>query len=349
MRLLQILIHLTIWLFALANIVAAAEIKEGAQQDCAVELNGEFVAGDFEKFKIAASYKKLDDRIGDGELENSYNEALCLNSPGGSYLEGRLIANFVHEYAIPTRINKGSECFSACAIVFMAGRVRGDEFDNPARQLNVHAKLGFHAPFWNFDDNAQFSGKEVKMLTEAIHQMTADFIRFGSFTSAFSFRPDISASLLADMYGSKSNELAILDTVDEVARWGVDLEGASFITPRDKRAAVQLCLNFQAWSKDHSANTIESVRELDFHLSQPDKYESYSVNGADLKFRIIDTGGLAVQYCEIMENGEQNESRQICLKDDFSGRHLGDCKNGAGFWVPAYYALPPETVISELG
>jgi hypothetical protein len=270
--------------FLLASILTspsrllAATLAGNPSSNCAVSLVGEIVKGDFDKFKLLASAKKLSNGDEGSDVENTYDEALCLDSGGGDYLEGRLIAKFVHKYAIVTRILKNSECYSACALIFMAGRVHGAEIDAPAKFLNVNAKLGFHAPYFAFDDNASFSGKEVKAFTGLQNLLVADLMSFGSFASEFNFRPNIPASLFVEIYRKKPNELSLVDTIDKAARWGVDLEGAAIKLKLTKKQEVQLCLNFQAWSRDESAVDAVKTKNIAYYQSQPDNIVRYSGN-----------------------------------------------------------------------
>jgi hypothetical protein len=331
-------------ILAEASSPRAASFQANPSANCAISLVGEIVEGDFDKFKTLTGEKKLSNGSEGSEVENIYDEALCLDSLGGNYFEGRLIANFVHEQAIVTRVLKGSECYSACALIFMAGRVRGDEIDGPAKFLSVNGKLGFHAPYFTFDDNATFSGKEVKAFSGLQNLLVADLIRFGSFASVFNFRPNIPASLLIDIYRSKPSELSLVDTIDKAVRWGIDLEDIEVKIKMSKEQEVHLCLNFQAWSRDESAIENVNAKDIAFYVSQPDNTVRFSENS----FRVIDTGGMEARNCQIGIQSEASFNQQICLKDDFSGRHLGDCQNGAGYWVPSYYALPAETLLLKL-
>jgi ATP-dependent protease ClpP protease subunit len=326
----------------------AAQIIEKTSLNCAVTLTGEIAVDDIENLKTIATKMKLDDRMGDGELENSSDEAICLNSLGGSYLEGRKIALFVHDNAIPTRIENGSLCYSACAVIFMAGRLRGPESDNPARYLNAHGKLGFHAPYWTFDDNSQFSGREVKLLTELQSKLFSDFIQFGSFSSDFSFKPDVPISLLVDMYKAAPDQMALVDTVEKVARWGIELEGIRYKSEFKKKSAAQLCVNFQAWSKDETSVSADFATDVQNLVDQKTKTEVFDIEGKKSRFLFIDLGGLAARYCLVEIKTGLTDWQQICLKDDFSGRHLGDCSENAGFQVPSYFSLPPSTLITEV-
>jgi hypothetical protein len=341
---------LAILCWALCNVcqAEAAEIQTSSTAGCAIELTGEILKGDFNKFTKMTETLRMSDGENDGELENAQVEALCLDSIGGSYIEGRRLALFVHDNAIATRVTKNSECFSACALIFMAGRVRGNESDYPARTLHVMGRLGFHAPYWRFDDSKTFTASEIENLTNLQNSITADFIRFGSFASLFSYRPDISVSLLTEMYSSGPDTLAVLDTVEKAARWGVDLEGFSSKAVLNARDAARLCLNFQNWSRDQTAIGLEKASDaLDIYV-ESSRYESREFYGKKTEFIVIDTGGLAAQYCEIEVQKEASDYQQICVKDDFSGRHLGDCASGAGFWVPTYYSRPANTPIQSL-
>jgi hypothetical protein len=331
-------------IFATPLRVQAATFKGNPSSNCAISLVGEIVEGDFEKFKLLAKKKKLSNGNEGSDVENTYDEALCLDSGGGNYFEGRLIANFVHKYAIVTRILKNSECYSACALIFMAGRIHGDEIDGPAKFLSVNGKLGFHAPYFTFDDNTSFSGKEVKSFTSLQNLLVADLIDFGSFASEFNFRPNIPASLLVEIYRKKPNELSLVDTVDKAARWGVDLEGVEIKLSLSKQQEIQLCLNFQSWTRDESAVEAVKTDAMAFYMSQPDNQVLYSGK----PFHVIDTGGMETRNCQIEIQNKASLNQQICLKDDFSGRHLGDCSNGIGYWVPSYFALPADTQISKL-
>ena len=109
-------------------------------------LAGKIVSGDFDRFYALARDLNLTAKPNSGEPVNTAVSALCLDSPGGKWIEGRQIALFVHKYGIATRVLAGTECYSSCALVFMAGRSLGGEVDGPRRILHVQGRLGSHAP-----------------------------------------------------------------------------------------------------------------------------------------------------------------------------------------------------------
>ena len=66
---------------------------------------------------------------------------LLLDSPGGSYAEALKIAD---RFRLTTVVDAGATCLSACAVLFMAGRIEDGEAD---RHMHASARLGFHAPY----------------------------------------------------------------------------------------------------------------------------------------------------------------------------------------------------------
>ena len=109
----------------------AAQIEMASNRECPIQLTGEIVNGDFDRIKRAISSSKIAEYHPDNVKDGS--NSICLNSPGGSFLEGMKIAKLLFDEGIGTRIPAKSKCGSACALIFMAGRVKGDEDDGPHR------------------------------------------------------------------------------------------------------------------------------------------------------------------------------------------------------------------------
>jgi hypothetical protein len=322
---------------------SAATIGPSRASGCAIELVGEILVGDLERLAAVADAAGLTGEILSGEPKNSADAALCLNSPGGSYLEGRDMAHFVHKHGIATRILGKSECYSSCAFLFMAGHSLGAEADGPRRILTIGGKLGFHAPYFNLDPAATFTGDEASKLATLSLQLIADFIQFSSYTSTFDHRPMFSMSLLQDTLRMGPSELSLVDTVEEVARWSIELAGNRENAILDERQMVQACVNFQAWSFDQP-----SERVSDFSWYLPLQRSTRMVYGDETEFGLVDTGGMEVRNCLVEVLREPGSGYTICSRDDFNGVQLGQCDEGYGFWQPWYYALSPDTPLSEL-
>ncbi len=180
-----------------------------------------------------------------------------------------MIAQAVHNLGLTTRVEAEAVCYSACALIFMAGRIHGGENDGSSRYLSVKGRLGFHAPYFDLADDEKLDGKSAKELVTLSQKIIAEFIRFGSFTSEFNFRPMISMSLLAEMLASGPNEMSEVRTVEDVARWQIAIDGIPKEQVIDPAGAVRACLNFSAWMRDEPS----SPKTLASYLSGKGGYD----------------------------------------------------------------------------
>lgn len=90
---------------------------------------------------------------------------LCLDSPGGSYIEGiRMFYAIWYKDSIETRVQKGGSCMSACALAFQGGsRVVGTGLiRGKFASIEPGARLGFHAPTLELPNDSQYSSEIVK-------------------------------------------------------------------------------------------------------------------------------------------------------------------------------------------
>lgn len=79
---------------------------------------------------------------------------LTLRSPGGNYIEGLKLAQFLRDNRIATVIEAGSECYSACAFAFLGGTGYSSQDGIGVyvdRVVEPEAILGFHAPYFASD------------------------------------------------------------------------------------------------------------------------------------------------------------------------------------------------------
>ena len=80
---------------------------------------------------------------------------LTMNGPGGSYAEGLALADFLRANHIATVVERGMQCYSACAFAFLGGSAWssqpgvGTYID---RMVEPGSTVGFHAPY--ADENA---------------------------------------------------------------------------------------------------------------------------------------------------------------------------------------------------
>ena len=108
------------------------EEEAGDKARCHYRMTGTLENGDLDKFRSMAI---------DGGL-------LCLDSPGGSFAEAVRFIDFMQNGTRQgTRLEAGTRCESACALIFMAGIHHAFEVgEYPWREMHHTARLGFHSP-----------------------------------------------------------------------------------------------------------------------------------------------------------------------------------------------------------
>lgn len=320
---------------------ADIETVKGSDQ-CAIRIERRLDLGDADRFEgLVKSFEVSASESSEGIAPE---RAVCLNSPGGNYLEGRQIAQLVHDTGLTTRIEAGAECYSACALIFMAGRINGAESDTVSRYLHVDGRLGFHAPYFDLAKDETINGEQAMNLVRLSSAVIAEFVAFGSSRSIFDIKPMISASLLAEMLAAGPDEMSMVDTVEKVARWNIQVEGARTVSLVDRAGAVRACLNFQAWLGDEPSQ----IDSLSYYLSGREELVTLEFNGKREIFAKIQTGGMEDRHCLVSRDPEPVASLALCSSDDFNGTRIGDCAAGIAYYVPWYYAFDPATKLTAL-
>ncbi|MCC7252996.1 MAG: hypothetical protein IT540_14120 [Hyphomicrobium sp.] len=218
----------------------AAEIQPQAEGICTILLTGEIEAGDLEKLKPALQSGRGTTRIN-----------LCLDSPGGSYGEALKIIEYLLSSGgtVRTIIDAGAECFSACALVFMAGGV--DTGARPDRKLHVNGVLGFHAPFIRAAQGAatpELIGLGHRAGLRAIRRLldlNASRTAWSSNLQGKSFLPD---DLVAAFLLKRPDEFLLVDTVGRAGSWQIDLFGYRKLKTVSPKQLDKVCSNDMEWA-----------------------------------------------------------------------------------------------------
>jgi hypothetical protein len=319
---------------------SAATFQKSSTEGCAIDLTGPIEIGDHARFTLLARLLGLFEQPNSGEPTNDADDALCLNSGGGNYFEGRIIAQELREFGIPTRIIDGAECYSSCAFIFMAGRLAGPEADTTARFLHVDGKLGFHAPYLNPDPTKKYSAAELQATVTQTNQLIADFIEFGSDISVYSGEPFIAVSLITELLATPPNEMAMVETIEDVARWRIDLFGMPEFADLDDNSLRQACVNYMAWSVDGESH----VSAIEY----PIEPKTSDWRGSPAEWAVVNMAGMEYQGCQIALPVDSTRGLSICSRDESNGILHGDCDAGLADWVPWYYALKPDYLIARL-
>lgn len=125
---------IVIFLLVAGKFVTAAELVHSDDALCDYRLLGEINVGDTTKLQ---------------DLPNSLNPVrLCLDGNGGSLAEALRIFDLIWEQNVHTVVLPGESCWSACAIIFMAGGdVQGTDLTRQiSRTIFPTSSLKFHSP-----------------------------------------------------------------------------------------------------------------------------------------------------------------------------------------------------------
>ncbi|KAF0134761.1 MAG: hypothetical protein FD152_1424 [Xanthobacteraceae bacterium] len=316
----------------------SAEVTATGTQTCPITISGTIVVGDAVKL-IAAT-----DRIGwttGGKLnppdspEGDLTRVVCLSGPGGSYAEGRRIANFLFDNGFGTRVVAQSECLSACAFIFMAGRNKGDEADGVNRTMHFTSVVGFHAPYYVPPEGSVASANEIRDLNRLWNLVFADMLRFYSWRSFSSYSPSLSMQLLSRIMSAGPSEFVTIATTEDAMRFNVLVEGFNERADASSQAIVQLCRNVLNWSSDRA--------------SEPSRVSDAQVRGLPTPMqgrrltRVV-FAGYAEEKCDVAVHPT---GYSVCMENEYNGQGLGGCPR-YGVFYPAIAAFTPATSLRSL-
>lgn len=226
---------------------------------CDVELVGRISKGTKDKFVALYNDDKND--------LNSHTILLCLDSLGGEVSEALALARFIRQLDRPsiiTAVSDGANCWSACALVFMAGKEQGKIGEFPARFLYPGGILRFHSTFFknlSASDVAIFfkddPNKGLKKIYETgVQDMQRIVSTFSDTTSNADFiaKPFVAPSLFLEAFAQEPEEWVCIDTIDKMGRWDIQLGPHNIAKEPSKRKFHNACWNVYWWSRDQSAD-----------------------------------------------------------------------------------------------
>lgn len=131
----------------------AAEVRVIMAEHCYALLSGKIEKGDAKK--VARILNKMPQELRYSSSRIKSAPALCLDSPGGSYVEAVVIMKYLIGQRGSTRtigylgtvVDKGMICQAACAIAFLGGAYNeAEDLFNPDRTLHEDGILEFGPP-----------------------------------------------------------------------------------------------------------------------------------------------------------------------------------------------------------
>ena len=212
----------------------AAEIEpvENHPMGCEYKLSGLVNNGDAEKIN-----EVLRDNWSFEVASRGWK--ICLDSPGGSFVEGVKLAKNFAKHGIGTVVAENDLCESACAIAFLGGTYANPEGENGETSRTIHptAKLGFHAPALLIPDG-NYSKKEVYQAYGIALKAVAEL----SDMRARGF--EIRESLFKAIITTPFEEMHYVDTVGKAFEYTIDVSDVIGISAADASdVANNICGN----------------------------------------------------------------------------------------------------------
>jgi hypothetical protein len=227
---------------------------------CNVRLSGAIEAGDLDRLKATLP--------GDTHMYNG--NSLCLDSLGGSFDEGIRIAAFLVKAGVWTVIEPEAKCFSACALIFMAGSSYFEGNPSIARQLHARGRLGFHAPYLSGLPAKDYKNSDIEQTFRAairamrmLMQFSKGLMGEGDERRAVD-KNIMPADLVAELLERGPNELYEITTVEQAIKFRISVYGIG-PTAMTEKTFCHVCAN-QALSKD--LNWGSQCTELRRHSKQ---------------------------------------------------------------------------------
>ncbi|MGC0055771.1 hypothetical protein ACNSPG_22485 (plasmid) [Brucella pituitosa] len=275
----------------------SAEISLSNDPLCLIELSGEIVSGDLARFNVLA------DAVLPGfDGESTKGNSICLDSPGGNLAEGTALASALYERGITTVLRDGESCYSACAIMFIMGKVQGAEMGWSSRKMHKNAKLGFHRPFLDIQSDEQIS---VKALAFAYDQAQENLLKIFSLannpTGPFTTRPMMKPDLVKAMIAHEGNDFFMVDDVNKAGRFDIEIFGYDEPKEIDQRSAFMACDNAFFWeTRVLDDNTSEYIRKSYNDIETVERQSRFVNSDFGKNYNVMSTdAGYADASCNV--------------------------------------------------
>lgn len=216
-------------LLFLGTAAIAADIRAVENGHCRVEIKGEIARGD------AARLKSLSGHLLVHNGESTLGSVLCLDSPGGSVIEGLEMASFILESGISTYIADQATCASICAIMFMMGNYKGGEVAGLSRSMHYRAQLGFHRPYLKADEARSYTSSDLESVYRLGLETVFDVITLANTRERWGTARMIEPELMAKITGTPGSEMFYVATLEEAERWRIFVDGLPETPPGAKK------------------------------------------------------------------------------------------------------------------
>lgn len=203
---------------------------------------------------------------------------VSLNSNGGSYIGGLMLASELARTRIPSVVAAGNSCLSACALAFLGGT---DRNSRPSREIEAGATVGFHSPFLLSDGEVFSRGyvqeafrgavESVAMLVERAEQLHLD------------------AWNIVEILSHESINFYFLNTIESIRGFRVartversNLEFLGFT----RAMVINFCINRWAYSRGLNAAAVRQSAED--AMAEYSTFQSILGGVSETSFPILD-------------------------------------------------------------
>jgi len=318
----------------------AADIQTSNDKLCAFKLEGAIASGDHDRLADLFAHSHLDPL-------DERTTTLCLKSFGGLYDEALKISELLYSHGVSTVVADGSECFSACALIFTAG-VLPDRV-NPHRKLSAGGILGFHAPYFSLTEG-KYSKEQMEGAAQDMRTAILALMRLASRQTWLSGGDFLKKSLIARILEKGPQEVFFVKTIAEAARWDIEIYDAaeSFPEPNNIDGIKNLCNNF------HYANMDEPVPPTPRDLSLKVEQYASKFHKDDVRILVLDSRATDT-VCEVYPRTTKVDPQVqffVCSYDYWTHKSFGDCRRYKtapffGIFVPSFFTLAPATVLKR--
>jgi hypothetical protein len=330
-------------IFSAGN-ASAVEIQKSANESCIFQISGVIESGDFEEILLAAEmyFPKLNG-------ESTYKNVVCLNSRGGSLVEGLKIAKHFLKVGIGTTIDRDQVCVSICAIIFMSGTIKGDEAGGSNRSLHIDGILGFHRPSIESNTSSSFSTEEMSESFNLALDLAAEYVTLANNIVEFTNRNVIPSDLIQEIFSHKGNDFYYINTINQVGRWDIDLYGLEYPAKLVENHAYLVCENLSRWPVGLIKNLLPLEKNREHN---PDAVSVIARKNSTVTYRIYGSNSGMVEHLCIVQFDEN--SILVCGHDQSTDTRigLGSCNDknySEKLYVGKKYSIfHPETKLRDL-
>jgi uncharacterized protein YecT (DUF1311 family) len=252
-------------------------------------MAGTINPGDLDKFKRI---------LPKGWSGGKAGPTMCLNSPGGDFLEGLKIAQFVSG-GITTSIEAGATCASACGWIFLAGTHFDTGGSEWSRLMDARSTLWFHAPAVDITGVPNAASEKVgffekiQAYNQAVAEIGRGLLSLGQkYASKNPSQPLIPPTLLAEALVMVGNDKLFVDTTGAAIKWSIGVTGYSGMVPRSRADIVRACVLGSALANQFWTDEYLARNEIEEYVA------FYDAKSRTLVAEVV-VSGLAHIACEI--------------------------------------------------